>query len=79
MNRISMKSKVSSDGVLHLALPVGLEQANREVQITVDPITSIIPMTKQAWHAWVDSMAGSWHGDFERPTQGEYEERESLS
>ena len=65
MNRISMKSKVSSDGVLHLALPVGLEEANREVHVTVEPITSSLPMTQQAWRAWVDAMAGSWQGDFE--------------
>ena len=36
-------------------------------------------MTQEEWHAWVDSMAGTWQGEFERPAQGEYEEREPLS
>ena len=65
MNRISMKSKVNSDGVLHLALPVGLEEANREVHVTVDPVIPGVPMTQEAWRTWVDSIAGSWQGDFE--------------
>jgi hypothetical protein len=39
MNRMVVKSRVGSDGVLHLALPVGVEEADKEVQITVEPIT----------------------------------------
>ena len=36
MNRVVVKSKVGSDGVLHLDLPIGLEDADREVQVTVE-------------------------------------------
>ncbi len=36
------------------------------------------PKTQAEWAAWVASMAGAWQGEFERPPQGEYEERESL-
>lgn len=36
MDRIIVKSKVSSDGVLHLDLPVGKEEADRDVQVTVE-------------------------------------------
>ena len=79
MNRIITKSKVSSDGVLNLSLPLGLEEANREVHVTIDLITKANSMTPEAWQVWVDSMAGSWQGDFQRPPQGNYEERESLS
>lgn len=79
MNRMSINSKLNSNGVLQLSLPMGLEAANREVQVTVELITPIAPMSREAWQTWVDSMAGSWHGDFERPVQGQYEERESLS
>jgi hypothetical protein len=78
MNRIVVKSKVSSDGVLHLALPVGLEEADKEVQVTVEPVARPA-MTQEEWQTWVASMAGTWEGDFERPPQGEYEEREPLS
>jgi hypothetical protein len=37
------------------------------------------PMTQEEWPAWVDSTAGTWQDDFERPPQGEYERRKSLS
>jgi hypothetical protein len=79
MNRIVVKSKVSSDGILHLSLPVGLEEADKEVRVTVEQLDAKQPMTQEEWRAWVGSMAGSWQGDFERPPQGEYEQREPLS
>jgi hypothetical protein len=79
MNRFVVKSKISSDGILHFSLPVGLEDAHREVRVTVEPLDSPKPMTQQEWEAWVDEMAGSWQGDFERPPQGAYEDREPLS
>ena len=36
MNRIVMRSKVGSDGVLHFALPFGLVDAGEDVQVTVE-------------------------------------------
>jgi hypothetical protein len=78
MNRITVKSKVGGDGVLHLSLPVGLPDANTEVQVTVEPVNGKHMMERHEWQAWVESMAGSWQGDFERPPQGEYEQRDPL-
>lgn len=78
MNRMVIKSKVGKDGVLHLTLPVGVDEADKEVQITVEPL--VVPATSQdEWKDWVDSVAGKWQGEFERPPQGELEEREPLS
>jgi hypothetical protein len=71
-----VKSKVSSDGILHLSLPVGLEEADKEVRVKVEQIEAKKLMTQEEWGAWVESMAGSWQGDFERPPQGEWKERE---
>jgi len=79
MNRIVLTSRVSSDGVLYLSLPVGLADADQTVQVTVESFGPRMPMTQKEWSAWVESMAGSWQGDFERPPQGEYEVREPLS
>lgn len=79
MQRILVRSKVGSDGVLHLSLPLGLEDVDREVQVTVESCSPSPAMTPTEWCEWVDSMAGSWQGDFERPAQGEYEVREPLS
>ena len=39
MTRITVKSRVGADGVLHLDLPVGQADADKEVQVTVEPIT----------------------------------------
>lgn len=79
MNRIVMKSRVGHDGTLSLSLPLGAAEADREVQVTVEPCTSATPPSQSDWAAWVDSMAGSWEGDFERPSQGAFEVREPLS
>ena len=40
MNHIVVKSRVSRDGVVRVDVPVGREQANREVQVTVEPLPS---------------------------------------
>jgi hypothetical protein len=79
MNRIVVKSKVGSDGILHLALPVGMGEADQEVQVTVESLGPSEPLTSEQWDAWVDWMAGSWRGDLQRPAPGEFEKREPLS
>jgi hypothetical protein len=77
MSRIVVKSKVGSDGVLQLTLPLGAAEADREVQVTVEPIKN--PMTQEEWRQWVLSMAGSIPDPtFLRHDQGEYEQREEL-
>jgi hypothetical protein len=78
MNRIVIKSKIDSQGVLQLTLPVGPADAGQEVQITVDPVqpTAVSP---DEWRRAILETAGQWQGDFERPEQGEYEQRAPLS
>jgi hypothetical protein len=72
-------SRVGADGVLNVVLPLGPGEANREVRVTVEPIVKkSVDMTQEEWAAWVDAMAGTWQGDFERPPQGEFEERDPL-
>ena len=77
MNRIVVKSRVDSNGVLQLTLPVGLADANREVQITVEPVGPPA-MSQEEWRRFIMETAGSWQGEFERPEQGEYEQRGPL-
>ena len=77
MNRMVVKSRVGSDGILHLTLPVGVEEADKEVQVTVEPITRST-MTQEEWQTLVRSTAGVWQGEFERPEEGELEERDPL-
>lgn len=78
MNRIVLRSRVGVDGVLHLDVPVGEGDADREVQVTIEPF-SPPPMTQQEWQDFVRSTAGSiTDPSFTRPEQGEYEQREEL-
>jgi hypothetical protein len=78
MNRIVVKSKVGSNGILQVTLPVGPADADQEVQITVEPVG---PPTQSPdeWRRRVLETAGKWQGELERPEQGAYELREPLS
>ena len=78
MTPLILTSKVGPDGVLHLTLP--LDAAGQEVRVTIEPVTPKREMTPDEWRTFVLSTAGSI-GDptFERPPQGELEEREPLS
>jgi len=78
MNRMVVKSTVSSDGILHLTLPMGIEEANKEVQVTVEAALPV-PVSQEEWQKFILSTGGKWQGEFERPEQGEYEQREPLS
>jgi hypothetical protein len=77
MTRIVLSSKVDNDGVLHLDLQVGKSEANKEVRIIVESLPEEA-MTQEEWRARVLSTAGKWQGPFERPEQGELEERDPL-
>ena len=79
MKSIVIRSKVSADGILHLSVPVGMSQADTEVQVTVEAVSNKKPLSQQEWATWVDSIAGSWQGDFERPPQADFETRETIS
>lgn len=80
MNRIVAQSRVGADGVLHVTVPVGAADANQEVQITIEPASAAArqPLTQERWQSFLQSTAGAWQGDFDRSTQGEYEQRDEL-
>ncbi len=40
MKRMVLTARVSSDGVLHLHLPIGQKEADKEVQVTVEAAPS---------------------------------------
>jgi hypothetical protein len=78
MDTIYMTSTIGSDGILNISLPLSTADANRQVKITVEPL-SPAPMSQEEWRRRVLATAGKWEGEFERPDQGEYEVREPLS
>jgi len=77
MNRIVVKSKVDSNGILQLTLPVGLADANRDVQVTVESVGAA-SMSQEEWRRHVLETAGKWQGNFERPESKVMEERMPL-
>lgn len=78
MTRIKLKSKVGSDGVLRLEVPVGLEDAGCDVELTIEPVPSN-ETANEDYLEFLRSTAGAWQGEFERLPQGEYELRDPLS
>jgi hypothetical protein len=81
LDRIVLNSRVGADGVLHVTVLVGAADANREVQVTVEPATPPRPkpMTQAEWRQFVMATAGSiTDPSFVRHEQGEYERREEL-
>jgi hypothetical protein len=80
MQRLVVQSRVGSDGVLHIDIPMGKEVADREVQVTIDPIQAgPAAMTQEQWRQFVMETAGSiTDPSFVRHEQGEYEQREEL-
>jgi hypothetical protein len=76
MNRTIVRSRVGADGVLHV--PLTAEDANQDVVVTIEPAE---PRTNGAteYSAWLQAVAGAWRGDFERPPQRTFEERDPLS
>ena len=77
MQRLVVKSRVDADGVLRVTVPVGEAEADREVQLTIEPVSGPV-QSSQEYLDFLQATAGAWQGDFERPDQGEYEVRDSL-
>ena len=82
MNRVVLTSRVGSDGVLTLSVPLGKSDANRTVRVTVEPADPgpAAPILEPgAWARFIAETAGSISDPtFARPEQGEYEQRHEL-
>lgn len=79
MHRLVVQSRVGSDGVLHIDIPMGKEVADEDVQITIDPVhKTSASMTQEEWRQFVMETAGSWQGDLVRPEPLEYEQRDEM-
>jgi len=79
MNRFVVERRVRDDGVLQIIVPLGAEEAGRDVRVTIESIGPKKAMTVDEWRAGILATAGGWQGEFERPAQGALEKREPLS
>jgi len=80
MNRIMLHSRVGADGVLQLTVPLGLTEANREVEVIIEPAKPdhLGCAPQEDWEQFVRETAGAWQGELVRPAQGDYERRDEL-
>lgn len=79
-----LTTQVGADGVLTLRVPLGLADANHLVRITVETVEgpalqTAPPDDRDGWLQFLERTGGTISDPtFERPPQGEYEEREPL-
>jgi hypothetical protein len=80
MNRIVLKSRVGADGVLQLSVPFGVSEADRQVEVTIEPADTAATkqLARDEWRQFVTETAGAWQGDLVRPEPGNYEHRDEL-
>ena len=82
MTTFETLQEAGPDKVVRLAIPV--EEANRRYHLVVllEPATEETDKATPPVRAWpagfIESTAGKWVGELERPPQGEFEKREEL-
>ena len=78
---VQIESRVGADGVLTLRVPLGPDEADARVRVTVEPLDVPPPgaVTGGEWHRFVQETYGSCDGlGLERQPQGDFDEREGV-
>ena len=78
---VQIESRVGADGVLTLRVPLGPEEADALVRVTVEPVDAPQPgaIRGAEWQRFVQDTYGSCDGlGLERQPQGDFEQREGL-
>jgi hypothetical protein len=82
MQKIVLRARVGRDGILHLDVPVTIHDADLEVTVTIQPVTSEAKKSPQELGYQADFFErtfGSLRDEpLEREPQGELQEREPL-
>lgn len=83
MQSIKVVSRVGSDGILHLDVPVGMTNEELEVMVIFQPLKSSVQVETPQALGWLpgffEEVIGGWAGEaLERGEQGEFEIRESI-
>ena len=75
MTQIELRTRVGPDGILTLTVPVGIDEANREVKVVVEPAEAAVgpatTSTRDESERAVDRTAGAPRSDSERSEPGE--------
>lgn len=61
MTLLELQTRVGSDGVLHLTIPLGGDEANQEVTVTIKTPSPVFDVNVSAdqWHKRMLEIAGS--------------------
>ena len=81
MRSISIRSRVGTDGMLHLEVPSDFVDTEVEVMVIVQPATqSRADRAEDSWSpGFFESVVGSWQGEpLVREPEGDYETRETM-
>lgn len=83
MHSIKLRSRVGSDGILHLDIPLGLNDKELEIVLIFQPLEPSSPIKTPPELGWMpgffEEVIGGWVGEpLLRAEQGEYETREKL-
>jgi hypothetical protein len=84
MKTITLRSQVGPDGILHLDIPVDMENTTStdlEVTVTIRAISSGLERNSGVELGWPEGFLVETAGsipDLERPPQGDYDLREAL-
>jgi hypothetical protein len=62
MQTVRIQSRIGADGVLKLALPLGAQEANRDVVITIQTVERPDAAVQQPWNEFLDATYGSCAG-----------------
>jgi hypothetical protein len=80
---IQFQSCVGEDGILNVRVNLGLDEAKKQVIITVAPVSDSGVVRKQAgmtWPEFIEQTYGSCDGlGLERHEQGNFEMREPIA
>jgi hypothetical protein len=77
-----LTTQVGPDGVLNLTVPLGEADANKVVRVVVETLEGARAVrapvtTREEWLRFIEETAGAiTDPTFERPPQGEYEQRD---
>ncbi|MBW4540142.1 MAG: hypothetical protein KME43_13495 [Myxacorys chilensis ATA2-1-KO14] len=79
-SEIKVRSRVGSDGVLHLDIPTSMKDQSVEVTVMVTPVVEPSQKTPEefGWSpGFFEKTFGKWEGEpLERGEQGDYEQRD---
>jgi hypothetical protein len=76
---VVVEGTLKPDGTLELDQKPSLPPGRVRVVLRPHSLADVSTISPGEWQRGILETAGKWQGEFERPEQGAYEEREPLS